>query len=208
MSEKNVLVRAFPALEYFNVANLLTILAIALDILIVYLALLGWTKWAFWLYVFVLGIDAFDGKVARLLKCSTEFGARLDSLCDGVSFCIMPAVMAVIMGFTTPVAVVLVILNAIAGIWRLAYFDLRGLLKVGDREYFIGLPTTRSAAVFYVALTFGGLFREHLDLLFYVFFAVSPPLMVSNIRMRKGSPVENSLFVILPLCAAAYLFIW
>jgi len=102
----------------------------------------------------------------------------------------------------------LVMLNAFAGMWRLAYFDLRGLRKEGDREYYVGSPTTRNAAVFYILLTFGGLFREHLNLLFYAFFAVSPLLMLANIPIRKGSLFENSFFVVLPLTALAYLFIW
>jgi CDP-diacylglycerol--serine O-phosphatidyltransferase len=208
VDDKRFVIKAFPALEYFNAANLLTTLAVALNILIVYLALQGETKWAFWLYFFVLGIDGFDGKVARWLKCSTDFGAKLDSLSDAISFCVMPAVMAAFLGFNSPAAIALVILNAVAGLWRLAYFDLRGLRREGEREYFTGAPTTRSAAVFYIMLTLGGLFRERLDLLLYAFFAASPLLMLSGIPMRKNSPFERAFFFILPLCAVAYLLIW
>jgi CDP-diacylglycerol--serine O-phosphatidyltransferase len=48
-------------------------------------------------YLILLGMlfDAFDGKVARMVKGSTELGAQLDSLCDLVTFGVVPAFMIV-----------------------------------------------------------------------------------------------------------------
>lgn len=37
--------------------------------------------------------DGLDGRVARMLKGSTKFGAELDSLCDFVSFGVAPAIL-------------------------------------------------------------------------------------------------------------------
>src|SRR2546430_10745369 len=43
-------------------------------------------------YIFFAGIlDALDGRVARLSKTGTRFGAELDSLVDIVSFGVAPA---------------------------------------------------------------------------------------------------------------------
>ncbi len=46
-------------------------------------------------YLILLGMlfDAFDGKVARMVKGSTELGAQLDSLCDLITFGLVPAFM-------------------------------------------------------------------------------------------------------------------
>lgn len=208
MSNKNIITRAVPALEYFNLPNLLTTMTIVLNVLIVHMAMQGNTKWAFWIYFFVIGIDVFDGKIAKRFHCTTEFGARLDSLCDGVSFCIMPAIIAFFMGFTSPVAIALTILNAITGMWRLAYFDITGLFKEGDHEYYVGSPTTRTAAIFFIGLALLGLFREYLNLFFYGFFIVSPVLMLANIRIEKVGLFAKVLYVAGPLTAIAYLFIW
>ena len=38
-------------------------------------------------------IDVFDGKVARKLGTSGDFGKELDSLADLVSFCLAPSVL-------------------------------------------------------------------------------------------------------------------
>jgi len=38
-------------------------------------------------------LDALDGRVARLLKGSSKFGAELDSLSDFISFGVAPGVM-------------------------------------------------------------------------------------------------------------------
>jgi CDP-diacylglycerol--serine O-phosphatidyltransferase len=208
LSKKSIITRAIPALEYFNIANALTTVTVILNILIVYMALQENTKWAFWIYVFVVGIDVFDGKIAKLLKCTTEFGARLDSLCDAVSFCIMPAVIAFFMGFNTPAALVLVILNAAAGMWRLAYFDIKGLAKEGKREYYVGSPTTRTDAIFFIGLTLAGLFREYINVFFYAFFIVSPVIMLANIKIEKVGLFAKVLYVVVPLTSVAYLFIW
>jgi CDP-diacylglycerol--serine O-phosphatidyltransferase len=208
MSGKSAITKAIPALGYFNLANALTTVGGALNIVIVFMALQGNTKWAFWLYIFLIGIDAFDGKIAKWLKCTSDFGARLDSLCDAVSFCVMPAVIAFFLGFTSPAAVALAILNAIAGMWRLAYFDIHGLSRSVDREFYVGWPTTRTAALFYIVLTFGGLFRDQLNLLFYGFFILSPILMLANVRIEKFGFVAKFFYIFLPITAVAYLFIW
>ena len=38
-------------------------------------------------------IDVFDGKIARRLNISSEFGKEIDSLADLVSFCIVPSLL-------------------------------------------------------------------------------------------------------------------
>ena len=208
MNDKNLIIRMFPSLGYFNLANLMTVLTIVLNILIIILAMRGETRLAFWLYIFVIGIDVFDGKIAGLLKCRSEFGARLDSICDGVSFCFMPAIIAFLMGFTGTAAIILVIINAVAGVWRLAYFDVKGLIKDGSHEYYIGSPTTRNAAIFFIVITVGGLFRNQLNILFTIFFAISPILMLMNIRIEKNGIFAKVLYAVVPVCGVAYLFIW
>lgn len=204
----NLLVRAFPALRHTNFPNLLTTVTVVLNVIIIYMAFKGSTFWAFWIYSIVIGIDVFDGKIAKLLKCTSEFGARLDSLCDAVSFCIMPAVIAIFMGFNNPAAIILMILNACAGMWRLAYFDIEGLSKSGNKEYYVGTPTTRTAAIFFIGIVVFGFFRNYINIFFYVFFIISPILMLANIKVGKVDVFAKLLYVFVPITMILYFFAW
>ncbi|MEE9546798.1 MAG: CDP-alcohol phosphatidyltransferase family protein, partial [Hyphomicrobium sp.] len=44
------------------------------------------------LIVFAALLDGIDGRIARLLKASSRFGAELDSLADFVNFGVAPAI--------------------------------------------------------------------------------------------------------------------
>jgi len=45
------------------------------------------------LIVFAALLDGIDGRIARLLKASSRFGAELDSLADFVNFGVAPALL-------------------------------------------------------------------------------------------------------------------
>lgn len=51
-----------------------------------------------WFIFAAMIFDALDGYVARLAKSATKFGGELDSLCDAISFGIVPAFMLLKMG--------------------------------------------------------------------------------------------------------------
>ena len=38
-------------------------------------------------------LDAFDGKIARLLGIESRFGVEFDSMADTISFCVVPAIL-------------------------------------------------------------------------------------------------------------------
>lgn len=52
----------------------------------------NWTKAVICIFIAAL-FDGLDGRVARMLKGSTKFGAELDSLSDFVSFGVAPAIL-------------------------------------------------------------------------------------------------------------------
>jgi len=53
----------------------------------------GYFATAAWLVLLGMVFDVFDGKVARMSGGSSALGAQLDSLCDLVTFGLVPAVM-------------------------------------------------------------------------------------------------------------------
>ena len=75
----------------FILPNLLTIIGVCLGISSIKFALDGNYSSAVIFIVFASILDALDGRIARLIKGTTEFGKELDSLTDFVSFGIAPA---------------------------------------------------------------------------------------------------------------------
>jgi CDP-diacylglycerol---serine O-phosphatidyltransferase len=74
------------------VPNVITLLALCAGLTAIRLAAEGVFEWAVYAIVFAAVLDGVDGRVARLLKGTSRFGAELDSLADFVNFGVAPAV--------------------------------------------------------------------------------------------------------------------
>src|SRR5438477_12049210 len=72
------------------VPNLITLLALCAGLTAIRLAIEGKLEWALAAIVFAAILDGIDGRVARLLKGTSRFGAELDSLADFVNFGVAP----------------------------------------------------------------------------------------------------------------------
>ena len=100
------------------------------------------------LAIFVAMImDLLDGRVARLMKATSQFGVEFDSLADVVSFCVAPAFLLysyALKDLSRP-AWFGVFLFVICGALRLARFNVQ--TGTVDRRYFIGLSTPAAAGV-------------------------------------------------------------
>jgi len=75
------------------VPNLITLLALCAGLTAIPLAVQGKLEWAIAAIVFAATLDGIDGRVARMLKGTSRFGAELDSLADFVNFGVAPALM-------------------------------------------------------------------------------------------------------------------
>src|SRR6201990_2038561 len=73
------------------VPNLITLLALCAGLTAIRLALEDKLEWAVAAIVFAALLDGIDGRVARMLKGTSRFGAELDSLADFVNFGVAPA---------------------------------------------------------------------------------------------------------------------
>jgi CDP-diacylglycerol---serine O-phosphatidyltransferase len=71
--------------------NLITLLALCVGLTGVRLAIEGKLEWAVAAIVFAAMLDGIDGRVARMLKGTSRFGAELDSLADFFNFGVAPA---------------------------------------------------------------------------------------------------------------------
>jgi CDP-diacylglycerol--serine O-phosphatidyltransferase len=97
--------------------------------------------------VIAMVLDLLDGRVARLMKATSQFGVEYDSLADVVSFCVAPAFLV----YTFALAQLgrpawfAAFLFVICGALRLARFNV--FTGVTDKRYFTGLSTPAAAAV-------------------------------------------------------------
>jgi CDP-diacylglycerol---serine O-phosphatidyltransferase len=71
--------------------NMITLLALCAGLTAIPLAVQGKLEWAVAAIVFAALLDGIDGRVARMLKGTSKFGAELDSLADFVNFGVAPA---------------------------------------------------------------------------------------------------------------------
>lgn len=104
--------------------------------------------------VFAALLDGIDGRVARMLKASSRFGAEFDSLADFVNFGVAPALVIFTWGaWDTPgtrgLAWIVVLLLAVACGLRLARFN--AVLDVErpkwQSNYFSGVPAPAGAII-------------------------------------------------------------
>lgn len=134
------------------IPNILTTLALCAGMTAIRFGIQG--KWeAAVVALMAAGIfDALDGRIARLLRSTSRFGAELDSLSDFVSFGVAPAVMVYFwtMHLAGGVGWALVLLFAVCCALRLARFNI----KSGESDlppwafnYFTGVPAPAGAAI-------------------------------------------------------------
>lgn len=143
--------RRFPLVPFrVLIPNMITLLAICSGLTAVRLSIEGRLEWAVGAVVVAAILDAIDGRVARMLKSTSKFGAELDSLCDFVNFGCVPALMLYFFSFREfgNLGWIAVLLFAIATALRLARFNV--MLDDPNRppftkDFFMGIPAPAGA---------------------------------------------------------------
>jgi len=115
-------------------------------------------------------LDSMDGKVARKLNISSEFGKEIDSLADLISFCLVPAFLIFVYyilifpnTINIPLLICLSSFPLILGSIRLAKYN--ALKEMRDSEKYLGLPTPANAIFIcsIILFTYSMPIREFLD---------------------------------------------
>lgn len=84
-------------------------------------------------------LDIIDGRIARLMNSSTDFGLQLDSLADVISFGIAPSILVLFWGLSAVdprLAWTATFTFTICGAMRLARFNI----QAEELKHFVGLP--------------------------------------------------------------------
>ena len=138
--------------------NLLTIIGVCLGISSIKFALDDNFSLAVIFIVLASVLDALDGRIARLIKGTTDFGKELDSLTDFVSFGIAPAFILYFWELKNygKIGWALTLIFSVCCVLRLARFNLT---KISDDaewklNYFEGVPSPAGAGLVLLPLIY------------------------------------------------------
>ena len=202
--------------QSFNklIPNLITVLAVCFGLSGLRFALAG--KWEFAVGMIVLAavFDALDGRMARLLRAQSKFGAELDSLSDFVSFGVAPGIIVYLWALQS-----LGNFGWMAGLFyatccmlRLARFNT----KLDDDKpafaynYFTGVPAPAGAGLALLPMMLA--FQTGLDLtgcppLMALWLVLVGLLMVSQLPTFSFKRMKVPQRMVLPILIGAGLII-
>lgn len=170
------------------IPNILTLLALCAGMTGIRFAVLERWEHAVLAILVAAILDALDGRVARILKGTSKFGAELDSLADIVNFGVAPAMMLFLwtMKDAGGIGWVLSLLFTVCCVLRLARFNTD--LDEPDMprwasNFFTGVPAPMAAGLVLLPMMLSfqvgdGFFRE--PVVVAVFLVVVSGLMVSR----------------------------
>jgi CDP-diacylglycerol--serine O-phosphatidyltransferase len=132
------------------VPNLITLLALCAGLTAIRLAFEAKLEWAVAAIVFAALLDGIDGRVARMLKGTSRFGAELDSLADFVNFGVAPGLILYFWGLHElgHAGWIAAMVFAICAGLRLARFNV--MIDDPNRpawaaNFFVGMPAPAGA---------------------------------------------------------------
>jgi CDP-diacylglycerol---serine O-phosphatidyltransferase len=158
-------------------------------------------------------IDTIDGRIARLIKGTSKFGAELDSLIDFINFGVAPAITVYIwiLKDLGNAGWLFVLFHSVACCLRLARFNLGS--KTNNEKwrenFFTGVPSPAGAGILLLPLILSlSDFSSNYDYkkLAIIFIIASTFLMISKIPTYslKGIKVSRPFLIFLLLLIAVY----
>ncbi len=194
--------------------NLITLLSLCAGLTAIRLAIEDKLEWALGAIVFAAILDGIDGRLARLLKGQSRFGAELDSLADFVNFGVVPALILYFWGLKELGAIgwIASLVFAICMVLRLARFNVMAddpNKPDWAANFFTGVPAPAGAIIVMlpIYLSLLGVPRLHFLAELYTlaisFLLVSTLPVFSGKRVGKRVPPE----MVLPIFVVVVLFV-
>jgi CDP-diacylglycerol---serine O-phosphatidyltransferase len=150
--------------------------------------------------VFAAVLDGIDGRVARLLKASSRFGAELDSLADFVNFGVAPAIIMFNWALEDlrSLGWIAVLVFAVCSALRLARFNVsldRSDAPAWKGNYFVGVPAPAGAIILLLPIYVQdlGLHVPSLTPLVLFYTLGIALLMVSNVPTFSGKLIGQKI---------------
>ncbi|MEM9104567.1 MAG: phosphatidylcholine/phosphatidylserine synthase [Pseudomonadota bacterium] len=183
------------------VPNIITALAICAGLTGIRLAFEGRFELAVIMVLLAAFLDAIDGRVARLLKSTSKFGAQMDSLADIVNFGVAPALVlyAYLLDQVKSFGWIAAMIYAIAVGLRLARFNVMeedGVRASWQSEFFVGIPAPGGAVLLLLPVYLGFIGIQHGVVLAYFslgYTVLIAFLMVSRVPVYSGKTLGQRI---------------
>jgi CDP-diacylglycerol--serine O-phosphatidyltransferase len=135
------------SIRIYLLPNLVTTANIFFGFFAIIQAIKGQYIYAAYSIVAAAIFDLMDGRLARLTRSTSKFGAEYDSLCDLVSFGLAPAIMLYLWALQPlgRIGWLACFLYVTCGALRLARFNVQA--HVVEKAYFQGLPIPMAAGI-------------------------------------------------------------
>ncbi len=179
------------------VPNVITLLALCAGLTAIRMAFEDRYVLALAAIVFAAFLDGIDGRLARLLKGTSRFGAELDSLSDFVNFGVAPSLILYFWGLheLKSAGWIAAMVFAICASLRLARFNV--MIDDPDRpawaaNFFVGMPAPAGAITVLLPIyaVFLGLPRSPILVWLTLFYTLAIALlMVSRLPVFSGKRV-------------------
>jgi CDP-diacylglycerol---serine O-phosphatidyltransferase len=196
--------------------NLITLLALCAGLTAIRLAVENRTELALAAIVFAALLDGIDGRIARMLKGTSRFGAELDSLADFVNFGVAPALILYFWGLheLKSAGWIVALVFAICAGLRLARFNVmidNPNKPAWAANFFTGIPAPAGAITVLLPIYLdllgvsGGLIAVWLTFVYTLAIAM---LMVSRLPVFSGKRVGKRVppEMVLPVFVVVVLF--
>jgi CDP-diacylglycerol--serine O-phosphatidyltransferase len=203
----------------FLVPNLVTLLALASGITAIRLGIEGRYELAVGAIIVAVVLDAMDGRLARLLKGTSRFGAELDSLADFLNFGVAPAILMYVWTLNSlrTLGWLIALSFAICCALRLARFNVA--LDDPDKpawaaNFFTGAPAPAGAglAMLPMYLGFLGVIGDGHDYAWLIgpYMALIGLLLISRVPTFSGKNLGTRLSpdMVLPVLGIVVLTIF
>lgn len=134
------------------VPNLITVLAICAGLTGIRLAFEGRYELAVAMVLAAAFLDGIDGRVARMMKATSKFGAQMDSLADIINFGVAPALVLYVYVLDQAqafgwIAALIYVISAGLRLARFNVMDERAIKAPWQSEFFVGVPAPAGAAL-------------------------------------------------------------
>jgi CDP-diacylglycerol--serine O-phosphatidyltransferase len=199
------------------VPNLITLLALCAGLTAIRLAIESKLEWALAAIVFAAMLDGIDGRVARMLKGTSKFGAELDSLADFVNFGVAPALILYFWGLhdLKSAGWIVALVFAICAGLRLARFNVMADdpdAPAWAGNFFTGIPAPAGAltVLLPIYLYFLGVPNGPVTIWLTFFYTLTIALlMVSRLPVFSGKRVGKRVppEMVLPVFVVVVLFV-
>ena len=196
------------------VPNVITLLALCAGLTGIRLALEGRYELALGAIVFAAMLDAVDGRVARMIKGTSRFGAELDSLADFFNFGVAPGLILYIWGLNSlgNLGWIAAMVFAICTALRLARFNVQ--IEDPNRpawagNFFTGIPAPAGAILVLLPIYLFFLQVQVPVTVTLVYTLAIAGLMVSRLPVLSGKKMGTRVppEMVMPLIVVVILVI-